>query len=501
MTDAADVDHESEHIKKLQHENLELQTQLNRQKRDAKREADKLESDNKALKEEIDRLKSSQTASASRSLSPQYLPSPPTDMPPKLPAAVSPPGISHDSEPMPKSKAKAKNYMPTAKSSHTAVHATSSTRSGGVPKNKKTGPSAAAKTIASVFSSKSDDDDARARHLEDAFKREIEEKQRQQQQEQEQQRQLELYQKQAEVLSKCDDKKFTGTYSDCPIEQETVWKLYDLQAISPFDIDAIQSYIQDGAILPHREILRAIKLYQAGKYKHIRTKGLVGRLLRSDDKSTIIYFSDHVDDNKMVLATFFTIELYKRLSERVLEGLLRDDDDLDDYKDQITQHVYNCMFAQIPELQYEAALRCLGNGETMKAFKIRFKKERGGKAVCNEKSLGEDWDTAVDALASVPQFENACIEWAEGEPVQQVYCWPPTFRDPLVLRHTSLNPTEDEGRANFADNVKSLDQLTEAKMDGLTKLMSTKEIDDAKKVDPHANLETAFNQTKCEFVS
>lgn len=238
---------------------------------------------------------------------------------------------------------------------------------------------------------------------------------------------------------------------------------------------------------------QAERLYSAGMYNDIILEGMASDLFAASDGTKCIWLQ--VRDNGRIIRleitpTDWTHGQFKRFLPDM--GEPESDDHLMSYK-------IACLFAQIPEVQIEAAnesflRRYPGRPEYVKelqdAFAHNLRVLFGSCTAPTEKTqYPAIWGYTVDALRSCTAFYHACRHFLSGKDRshKSIGAWPAKFLDPEIRRRTSLNeldgyqdyssPLNDrvtgdlsrnlDHNGNIVDDESSLVRLLERELGGM----------------------------------
>ena len=191
-----------------------------------------------------------------------------------------------------------------------------------------------------------------------------------------------------------------------------------------------------------KERIELEELYLAPSYDDIWERGWVGKMLFSKNAETITYYSDHDDRSQMIEATVNIREFFEGEFQRILPAFIPYD--LDDAQmklcpPMLKDHAMVCFLAQFPGVHKEAAQRFLSDDE-FRAFNDRLAHEQ---LTCTgsteQRSMPELWDTAVNNLAGLPEFQQACLKWIGREAGVKGTCWPQPRCDAMPKYGTRLN--------------------------------------------------------------
>lgn len=223
----------------------------------------------------------------------------------------------------------------------------------------------------------------------------------------------------------------------------------------------------------HDELAEVYQQGESNKLRRpaLRGSGYVGTMIFSSNHSRITYFSDHDEPSHMTRAMVSLKEFFEGGEPALLPEFIPSDIDQEEvieFAPYIKEHAMMCLLVQFPEVQYEAAMKCL-SGNALHRYKKKFEGTRGECRACEEKrSMPALWEKAVQKLTDLPSFKNACVSWGNGKLAESTYCWSSTFHDPKTKwYYTALYP--DRERAGMQDeDIK----MPTDEMDDLSEWMS-----------------------------
>lgn len=219
-----------------------------------------------------------------------------------------------------------------------------------------------------------------------------------------------------------------------------------------------------------KEYTKALRLYSTGDHAGLAMAMVQGRMIWNDDRSSMLYFSEHYDDEDIIMAQLGSAKdllsdsnpclVFSQLSN-CLENR-----EADAEEDNIVGFILQCALSHIPEVHLEAAEMAIIDDEVLDKFRARFAEDRGMDLRCLETRKREvEWELTVKKLTNMPEFESACTAWANREPSRGKWCWPPTFIDDDIIRDTSLDPQGDlERKAQEARDEAFANELSRSNL-------------------------------------
>lgn len=214
----------------------------------------------------------------------------------------------------------------------------------------------------------------------------------------------------------------------------------------------------------------AKQAYQSGDHSALRR--YQGLLLESGDSSKALYCTrhQHFEDILMIELRWSEIATHKNQylpydDQAMAKNRIENEEDGIDSETggQLDNFSMQCTFVHIPEMHLQAAAEAFRQDpESFDKFQEKFERVRGLNKSCDERKIKpctKAWKRAVEKLAELSQFREACIAWANDEPSSSKWCWPPTFTNPEVIQKTSLNPAADLSRPQVEEDAKSINEV------------------------------------------
>ena len=243
------------------------------------------------------------------------------------------------------------------------------------------------------------------------------------------------------AASKSESKKQASKLLELATSQRWQESLYDdLQHATPEEIEDGRTYAPD----PITKFEKIEYVYNTGQIKHLieRRQDWIGEFWLSDDESKTIWLQQRGNSH------VFKVEVTATDRKPGAPKRILPDPATDSFDGTDDDYMTLCVFAQLPEVQLEAAKSCLSTAE-LKAFQKKFDALLVHIGRCDDprekREYRKHYESAVLWLRDLKQFKAACLAFAHGvETTKPNVCpWPPCFMDLEVRRKTALTHDDE----------------------------------------------------------
>ncbi|KAF7192667.1 hypothetical protein HII31_05984 [Pseudocercospora fuligena] len=210
----------------------------------------------------------------------------------------------------------------------------------------------------------------------------------------------------------------------------------------------------------------SVQFFEEGEYRFI----LYNKMMYNPEKTEFVLFIKREAGRQPVRAVVAEQNLHRDMQSQLLlpwpEPLLW----VETLDVELTRMKFAvaCLYAQIPDVQAEAA-RAFLTEEEYTAFCGRcFGKGmlRAPLSCKQDLSWPTKWDEAVNTLSTYKRFQTAARLWASGEKASdELRCWPPTFLNVKKQQSCTVHQDQDEQEAaeeyTTGANAKAVNDLTD----------------------------------------
>lgn len=229
--------------------------------------------------------------------------------------------------------------------------------------------------------------------------------------------------------------------------------------------------------------------------------GLPGTVWWNGEATSMLYFSKHYKKEHMIMTELKTTPRVLASPANPYLPYVAKDIDAENRKDGVADpetgedadDIYGfslqCALAHVPGVHSKALEYIQGSNNPiseadLSKFVSRLIRQGQYYAEDNDGDEG-DWGRArtraVAKLAGLSEFREALIAWANNEPSEGKWCWPPTFTNPEIARKTSITAEGNRKLNGFCtrlsdglDLQKSIDNNNDDDISKLTNQMTTK---------------------------